>query len=344
MAEDLLQRLLSQNSVANTAALARLAALNPLNLLAEGADASSEGDKSSAETSEESALSFSRNNACSRRSSEWQPSPLTGLPLEALVEVACARLIRKAHAGSLTALDAQRLTSGDILHECKVLGAVDLEYRGPIMRVLRHVWTRDVAWALFTTEWVDSIVRLLHRIIVHGPAGEAQHASRTIRVVEVAAGSGLLATAMRAKGIDWSSSDSAKARDDRAHGCEQMTALETLVEIETSKAPSPDVVFWSWWSRNEAHEANAGGCISEERAVAEHCHRLNIPIVFVGEAAGGITGGSQYWKDAPWTTVRASDYVDEGALIDHERLGPFVDVCQWRGYNDCTWVQQRNAR
>ena len=87
--------------------------------------------------------------------------------------------------------------------------------------------------------------------------------------------------------------DCAKARDaDRAHGgCEQMTALETLVEVETSQAPRPDVVFWSWWSRSEAHDANVGGYTSEERACAEHCHRLNIPIVFVGEAAGGITGG-----------------------------------------------------
>ena len=151
-----------------------------------------------------------RARSLSRRSTEWQPSPLTALPIEALVEVACAPLIRMAHAGRLTALDAQRLTSGDILDECEVLGEIGLEFRDPLMRVLRHVWTRDVAWALFTTEWVDSVVRLLHRI-VHGPAGEAQRAPRkAIRVVEVAAGSGLLATAMRAKGIDWSSSDSAK--------------------------------------------------------------------------------------------------------------------------------------
>ena len=151
-----------------------------------------------------------RARSLSRRSTEWQPSPLTGLPIEALVEVACAPLIRMAHAGRLTAFDAQRLTSGDILDECEVLGEIGLEFRDPLMRVLRHVWTRDVAWALFTTEWVDSVVRLLHRI-VHGPVGEAQRAPRkAIRVVEVAAGSGLLATAMRAKGIDWSSSDSAK--------------------------------------------------------------------------------------------------------------------------------------
>lgn len=124
-----------------------------------------------------------------------------------------------------------------------------------------------------------------------------------------------------------------------------MTALETLVEIETSQAPNPDVVFWSWWSRSEAHDANVGAYISEERAVAEHCHRLNIPIVFVGEAAGGITGGSQYWNDAPWTTVHArSLYVDEEEPITHKKMESFVDVSQWRGFNDCTWVQRRNAR
>lgn len=133
--------------------------------------------------------------------------------------------------------------------------------------------------------------------------------------------------------------DCAKARDaDRAHGgCEQNTALETLVEVETSQAPRPDVVFWSWWSRSEAHDANVGGYTSEERACAEHCHRLNIPIVFVGEAAGGITGGLQYWKGAPWTTVHA-----RGLYADEEE--PFVDVSRWRGFNDCTWVQERSAR
>lgn len=133
--------------------------------------------------------------------------------------------------------------------------------------------------------------------------------------------------------------DCAKARDDdRAHGgCEQMTALETLVAVEASQAPRPDVVFWSWWSRSEAHDANVGGYTSEERACAEHCHRLNIPIVFVGEAAGGITGGLQYWKGAPWTTVHA-----RGLYADEEE--PFVDVSRWRGFNDCTWVQERNAR
>lgn len=174
-------------------------------LLREIPSAAAGQQPAAAETTEEL-----RARSLSRRSTEWQPSPLTGLPIEALVEVACAPLIRMAHAGRLTALDAQRLTSGDILDECEVLGEIGLEFRDPLMRVLRHVWTRDVAWALFTTEWVDSVVRLLHRI-VHGPAGEAQRAPRkAIRVVEVAAGSGLLATAMRAKGIDWSSSDSAK--------------------------------------------------------------------------------------------------------------------------------------
>ena len=133
--------------------------------------------------------------------------------------------------------------------------------------------------------------------------------------------------------------DCAKARDaDRAHGgCEQMTALETLVEVETSQAPRPDVVFWSWWSRSEAHDANVGGYTSEERACAEHCHRLNIPIVFVGEAAGGITGGLQYWKGAPWTTVHA-----RGLYADADE--PLVDVSRWRGFDDCTWVQERSAR
>ena len=189
--------MLSPDVLANAPALARLAALNPLNPNAKGASCVA----SSAET---------RARSLSRRSTEWQPSPLTGLPIESLVEVACAQLIRKAHAGSLSVHHAERLTSGGILDECKVLGAISLEFRDPLMRVLRHVWTRDVAWALFTTEWVDSIVRLLHRI-VHGPAEQAKSAPRkTIRVVEVAAGSGLLAMAMRANGIDWSSSDSAK--------------------------------------------------------------------------------------------------------------------------------------
>ena len=190
--------------IPSAAAERPLAALNQLDSNAVGTSSGTDV-ASGAETTEEL-----RARSLSRRSTEWQPSPLTGLPIEALVEVVVAPLIRMAHAGRLSALDARRLTSGDILDECEVLGEIGLEFRDPLMRVLRHVWTRDVAWALFTTEWVDSVVRLLHRI-VHGPAGEAQHAPRkAIRVVEVAAGSGLLATAMRAKGIDWSSSDSAK--------------------------------------------------------------------------------------------------------------------------------------
>jgi hypothetical protein len=265
----------------------------------------------------------------SHKSTTWVPSPLTGLDVSALVEAACAGLVDLARAGNLTALDAKRLTSGSILQDCEVLRELPTECLVDLIRATRHVWTRHVSWALFTTEWMDSLAQLLRHIV--GTCTDVQHAPSRIRVLEVAAGSGLLASAMGRRGIDWHCSDSVQVPELQSQqgSCEHKAALQCLTDLELGDpALAPDVVFWSWWSRNESQEAKAAGNISEERAVAEHCHRLGIPIVFVGEPRGGITGGTSYWDHAPWTTTRADVL-----------LGAAVDVAQWPGYEDCTWVQ-----
>ena len=72
-----------------------------------------------------------------------------------------------------------------------------------------------------------------------------------------------------------------------------------------------DVIFWSWWPRGDAGDA----------ALAADCAARGLPVVFVGEPAGGITGSAELWERSPDTRPLAG-----------------LTVPNWPGTRDCTWV------
>ena len=70
------------------------------------------------------------------------------------------------------------------------------------------------------------------------------------------------------------------------------------------------------------------------------CIARGYPILFVGEARGGLTGSTELW-DGPWRIRPAAEMWEEmrGAMpSDGPVLKPFVDVVQWPGIGDQTWV------
>ena len=86
--------------------------------------------------------------------------------------------------------------------------------------------------------------------------------------------------------------------------CDAITAL-------ARHGDAVDVVFWSWWPRDDAGDA----------AVAAQCAARGLPVIFVGEPIGGITGSAELWERLP----------------DTQPLVEIVVPC-WPGLQDSTWV------
>jgi len=141
----------------------------------------------------------------------------------------------------------------------------------------------------------------------------------------------------------------------------ELAALDAVRKLE------PSAVFWSWWSEGAAPMAAAAAktappalcaevpaqCVSEsesaraaaaaaaaaatsmahgeDRLVAEHCIERGLPILFVGESRGGVTGSTSFWA-GPWRPALLSEVV-EG----------FQDVPNWEGQFDRTWCLRPGA-
>lgn len=235
----------------------------------------------------------------------WTPSALDLVPnLHSELEELCAPSIAKARDGVLSAADAAGLTTGSLLDGSSLASLPRDEMR----LLIRNIFTTHVSWALFTEGWVVSVLALLKRLI----------GSRVGPVLEVCAGSGVLSSVMAARGLEWVATDRAPGPGSSATTRGALDSLLSFGEV------GPAAVFWSWWSRNDA------GAATEERLVAEHCHSCGIPVVFVGEPRGGITGSSMLW-DGPWKITAAQDHPDPDVAL------AFADVARWEGFEDRTW-------
>ena len=238
-------------------------------------------------------------------SKPWTPSALDLVTdLDSELEGLCAPSVTRARSGLLSAADAAGLTTGSLLEGSSL---ADLP-RDEMRMLIRNTFTSRVSWALFTEPWVASVSALLSRLI----------GGRRGAVLEVCAGSGVLSSVMAARGFEWVATDRTPGPGSAA---EARGALDSLLSFGER---GPAAVFWSWWSRNDA------GAADEERLVAEHCYSRGIPVVFVGEPRGGITGSSLLW-DGPWKITAAQDLLDVDAP-------PFADVACWEGFEDRTWV------
>ena len=262
---------------------------------------------------------------------------LPDIPL--LLERACADLVVAAAAGELTQEQADALTSGSILsgREFEPLRALPTEAQRNLLRL--H-WSERVSWCVFSAPWLDSLATLLHALL--GQTGQR-------RVVEVCAGGGILVGPMRSRGLDWLATD-IKPRAGGAASVAEAGALDAVRSL------APCICFWSWWSNKAMPSAPAPCAVNdgdldsdaapmpEDFRVVEYCMQHQIPVVFVGESEGGLTGSAALWR-GPWSIQTAGEVMATrppggiDAEAEPEPEAPtFVDVPRWTGFNDRTFV------
>ena len=228
------------------------------------------------------------------------------------LEKACEPLIVAARQGKLTEKRAIRLTSGELVR--RSAPSLPEEHVQKAVALCRQLFTRRASWALFTTEWADSLA-LFIRSLLPGVASPS--------VLEVCAGLNTLAGPMRARGVDWVATD---VKVDSA-AVSPPVACDALEAVRTS---APNVVFWAWWSKDGAGDAH----------VARHCCERGIPVIFVGEPRGGITGSTELFEGgSPWNIQPLAGVVL--CTLDGEQ--PFRDLPTWAGFSDRTWLLAPNV-
>ena len=111
------------------------------------------------------------------------------------------------------------------------------------------------------------------------------------RVLEVAAGCGVLAKPMRQRGLEWRCTDSHPASTGLP-GEEIPEKLDALTALARYRDQT-DVVFWAWWPRDDAGDA---------ALAREFDCPANLPAIFVGEQ-NGISGSAALWKQGSGCAV-----------------------------------------
>ena len=225
--------------------------------------------------------------------------PLLG-PMRALLEP----LLRRARDGQLTHAEAVEMASGQLaerelawLRDARCSDCFGhISFLNHAANLSRGLYQGEVSWFLFSSEWLDALALLLK-------------SRGHTRVLEVAAGSGVLAAPMRHRGLSWRTTDARPAStgptgDEPPEACDALSAV-------ARHGDATDVVFWSWWPRDDAGDA----------ALAAECAARGVPVVFVGEPAGGLTGSAELWERSP----------------DPRPLAELTLPC-WPGLRDCTWA------
>ena len=232
-----------------------------------------------------------------------------GDPLLKVLRPLLEPTLRNARDGHLTHDEATELASGQLaLRLLPKHAAFDDEHHAILLS--RAIYQQAVSWALFSDEWLDALATLLL-------------SSGRTRVLEVAAGSGVLAAPMQRRGLAWRTTDEQPshiglAAEQTPVDCDALTALERFGD-ET------DVLFWAWWPIGDEGDA----------ALLAECARRRLPAIYVGEPCGGCTGSVALWSHDP-----APEPLFEARLGSAAPSGatPGVDVPQWPGMKDRTFV------
>tara|TARA_B100001123_G_scaffold408216_1_gene501197 strand:+ start:3331 stop:4038 length:708 start_codon:yes stop_codon:yes gene_type:complete len=164
----------------------------------------------------------------------------------------------------------------------------------------RSAYVQRASWAIYTTEFMDSLGEML----------------KGRRVLEVAAGRGLLQQPMRDRGVDWIATD--KHPPPRVQG-EHSYVMKRSASRALRRIPH-DVLFVSWWPYDDPEDVTLG----------EHLVKTDTPMVAITEGTYGCIGSEAFWKDKRW-----------GA---HWKLpSGFSNVPQWDGIHDQTAIILRDG-
>lgn len=249
------------------------------------------------------------------------PPVLVDIP--SAIERACRVQIQAGQHGTLTKAAAEALVDGrEVVRSFRTLSTLPLDRVTPL---IRHVYTQSVCWALFTSEYFDSLGRLIKRL--------TDHRGGSTRVLEVCAGSGVMVKPMRERGIEWTGTDASPP----SATLSDVTVRTALTAVQ--EAVGIDVVFFAWWSKPRQNKRRHGksslrelddtgdAALPEDRRLVDFCVAHGIPVVFVSENEGGITGSPELWH-GDYQVQPAKDVAGED----------FVDVTNWVGFSDRTWV------
>ena len=263
--------------------------------------------------------------------------PPTNIP--ELLERSLRDIMQAGRSGRLDAHQAAALIDGTkITAGQRSLAALPIAQLQPLIRT---TFSSRCSWALFTVEWMASLDHLFS--LLHADRKEPR------RVLEVCAGRGVLTVPMRSRGIEWTATDERPPSDANPEDVSRIGAVAALkAQLGESDSKPLTAVFWAWWSKPRAQKkrkaaatedvspgtAEAACEVDEDRQLAEFCSEAKIPMVFVGEPKGGITGSVALWESGPYEIMTAADFIVSAPGSNFE----FCDVPNWHGFADRTFV------
>lgn len=164
-------------------------------------------------------------------------------------------VIGAAHRGELTEQQFRQLVRADFMSAF----------------AMRMIYCYEVSWAVYTTEWIHDIARML----------------KGQKVLEIGAGRGILGKVMPAlTGAEWICTDPIPPE-----GADHVIAMRANRAVDQY---DPDVVFASW--------------VPYRSTLDYHMARRK-PCVFVGETEWGCTGSTAFWREGEGQDFRV-EYPD----------------------------------
>ena len=214
---------------------------------------------------------------------------LSGLPKNELQALAIGR--RLAYTSCIGELGYQDWVEG----EKAILRSIGHTFYA------RSEYVKESSWAIYTTEFMDSLGKML----------------KGRRVLEVAAGRGILKRHMQDRGVDWVTTD--KCPPPRLDPYRHPHVITRSASRAIRRFPH-DVLFVSWWPYDDP----------EDVALGEHLVKTDTPMVVVTEGPHGCVGSESFWSDERWDM--------------HWKLpSGFSNVPQWDGIHDQTAIILRDG-
>lgn len=170
------------------------------------------------------------------------------------------------------------------------------EYGSKIHQRSRYVM--KASWAVFTTEYLDSLGKLVEGKIV----------------LDVGAGNGILYNLMRERGVVWHCIDLEKSLRAQPRPWVMVGDWRDAVE-----AVHPDVIFASWIDYTSVLDIELASS--------------DLPLVIIGEGNSGCTGSEQFWQDHEDCISKPPKWFRD--VPEWWGIHDYTYLVHWRGYNKC---------